>query len=137
MTLQKSARSRCLPATGSGPKKRTDCSASEHHSTEELRRNIAEVERFLASNPRLRDELVETARSSVRDNRRFGVREVLERWRWYRPVMSNGTQFRINNNTAPILARLAVEWVPEVAGLIELRASAYDEVFADRAADRA
>lgn len=137
MGEKKDARSRGLAATGGGqPKERTGKIPSTH-SSEELRRSVAGVECFLTENPSLRDELVETAQASVRSGRKFGVREVLERWRWYRPVTSGGSDLRVNNNDAPIIARLLIEWVPECAGLIELRASAYDEVFADRAADRA
>ena len=106
------------------------------HSIEELRRNVADVERFLTDNPRLKEELVEVARESARSGRRFGVRETLERWRWFRPVMSDGSDVKVNNNMAPILARLLIEWVPESAAFIERRASVYDEVFECRAGER-
>lgn len=107
------------------------------HSTEELRRNVADVERFLADNPHLKEELIGVARESARSGRRFGVRETLERWRWFRPVMSDGSDVKVNNNMAPILARLLIEWVPECSALIERRASVYDEVFECRAGERA
>ena len=123
---KKEARSRCSAATEGGNMHRT-------HSTEELRRNVADVERFLAENPRLKEELVEVARESARSGRRFGVRETLERWRWFRPVMFDGSDVKVNNNMAPILARLLIEWVPECAAFVERRASVYDEVFECRA----
>lgn len=107
------------------------------HSIEELRRNVADVERFLTDNPRLKEELVGAARESARSGKRFGVRETLERWRWFRPVMSDGSDVKVNNNMAPILARLLIEWVPECAAFVERRASAYDEVFECRRAERA
>ena len=107
------------------------------HSIEELRRNVADVERFLADNPHLKEELVRVARESARSGKKFGVRETLERWRWFRPVMSDGSDVKVNNNMAPILARLLIEWVPECAAFVERRASAYDEVFECRAGERA
>lgn len=107
------------------------------HSIEELRRNVADVERFLTDNPRLKEELVGAARESARSGKRFGVRETLERWRWFRPVMSDGSDVKVNNNMAPILARLLIEWVPECAAFVERRASVYDEVFECRAGERA
>lgn len=137
MTPHKNARPQGLPATESGHQNKGQKKPPVPHSSEVLRRNVADVERFLAENPRLWDELVETARVSVNCGRRFGVREVIERWRWLRPVVSDGSVLRLNNNATPILARLVVERVPECAGLIERRESVYDEVFADRAADRA
>lgn len=135
MTVNKKARSQSLPARGSGRTKTV--SVSNAHSTEELRRNVADVERFLAENPHLKEELIEVARESARSGRRFGVRETLERWRWFRPVMSDGSDVKVNNNMAPILARLLIEWVPECAAFVERRASAYDEVFECRAGERA
>lgn len=105
-------------------------------TTEELRRNVADVERFLTDNPRLKEELVGAARESARSGKRFGVRETLERWRWFRPVMSDGSDVKVNNNMAPILARLLIEWVPECAAFVERRASVYDEVFECRAGER-
>ena len=107
------------------------------HSIEVLRRNVADVERFLADNPHLKEELVGVARESARSGKKFGVRETLERWRWFRPVMSDGSDVKVNNNMAPILARLLIEWVPECAAFVERRASAYDEVFECRAGERA
>lgn len=106
-------------------------------TTEELRRNVADVERFLADNPHLKEELVGVARESARSGKKFGVRETLERWRWFRPVMSDGSDVKVNNNMAPILARLLIEWVPECAAFVERRVSAYDEVFECRAGERA
>lgn len=131
MTENKKARSQSLAARGSGRAKTV--SVSNAHSTEELRRNVADVERFLAENPHLKEELIEVARESARSGRRFGVRETLERWRWFRPVMFDGSDVKVNNNMAPILARLLIEWVPECAAFVERRASVYDEVFECRA----
>lgn len=135
MTENKKARSQSLAAGGSGRAKTV--SVSNAHSTEELRRNVADVERFLADNPHLKEELVGVARESARSGRRFGVRETLERWRWFRPVMFDGSDVKVNNNMAPILARLLIEWVPECAAFVERRASVYDEVFEFRAGERA
>lgn len=135
MTEHKKTRSQSLAARGSGRTKTV--SVSNAHSTEELRRNVADVERFLAENPHLKEELVEVARESASNGRRFGVREVLERWRWFRPVASDGSDIKVNNNMASILARLLIEWVPECSAFIERRASAYDEVFECRRVERA
>lgn len=51
--------------------------------------------------------------------------------------MSDGSDVKVNNNMAPILARLLIEWVPECAAFVERRVSAYDEVFECRAGERA
>lgn len=134
MTENKKARSQSLAARGSGRTK--TASVSNAHSIEELRRNVADVERFLGENPHLKEELVEVARESASNGRRFGVREVLERWRWFCPVVSDGSDIKVNNNMASILARLVIEWVPESAAFIERRASVYDEVFECRAGER-
>ena len=129
------ARSLGLQAGGNGLAKAADA-VEEEHSTDELVRNVWRVERFFEENPTLKDELDSFVEHNIMCGRKFGIQEIVERWRWYRPVLSDGTDVRINNSWCPIMSRLIVEWHPRAADLIETRASLYDEVFEVRGASR-
>lgn len=134
MSYKKKAHSDCL-AAGSGLVKAADA-VEEKHSTDELMRNVWKVERFFQENPSLKDELDSFVEHNIICGRKFGIQEIVERWRWYRPVLSDGTDVKINNSWCPIMSRLIVEWHPRAADLIETRASLYDEVFEARSARR-
>lgn len=131
MSAKKEAHARGLEAAGSGLA--GAYMAEGKHSTDELLRNIGRVERFFADNPSLLDELDALAEQHIASGRKFAIQEVVERWRWYRPVVSDGADLRINNSWCPIMSRLLVERHPQAAELIEMRASVYDDIFAGRA----
>jgi len=90
---------------------------------------VERVRAFFDANPDLWSELVAEARRHVATGARFGVQTAIERWRWYRPVVSGGEAFRLDNTWGAVIARLLVEAVPECRPFIELRRSRFDGFF--------
>lgn len=129
---KKEARPRAVAARGNGQDVAVGA-VDKEHSTDELLRNVRRVELFFGENPSLLAELDAYVERHIASGRKFAIQEVVERWRWYRPVVSDGTDLRINNSWCPIMSRLLVERHPQAAELIEMRASAYDAIFSGRA----
>lgn len=132
MSYKKKAHSDCL-AAGSGLAEAN--SATNDDNTEVRRLRVAEVERrFTGIDRHLWDELVQTAQEHAAAGRWFNIQGIVEGWRDGGRVTGDGGSFRLNNTDCPILSRLLVEAVPECRGLIEMRKSVYDDIFAERSA---
>lgn len=98
-----------------------------------LTHRVWDVERWQDANGPLVDFIDRRARKHVECGTRFGMQSIIEDIRWYRPVDSKGCDAAINNSWVPILTRLLIERMPEVAPLIECRRSKYDVIFEMRA----
>ena len=99
------------------------------NSLTRLTREVDRVRDFFQSNPHLWYDLCNEAEHHINANRRFGIQAIVERWRWYRPAISDGRPFKISNSWCAIIARLLIEAYPEAANLVERRSSIYDQVF--------
>lgn len=133
---KKEARPRAVAARGNGQAMTYE--ATNDDNTEVRRLRVAEVERrFAGIDKHLWDELVQTAQEHAAAGRWFNIQGIVEGWRDGGRVTGDGGSFRLNHNDCPILSRLLVEAVPECRGLIEMRKSVYDDIFAERANVRA
>lgn len=98
-----------------------------------LTHRVWDVERWQDANGPLVDFIDRRARKHVECGTRFGMQSIIEDIRWYRPTDGKGCDAAINNSWVPILTRLLIERMPEVAPLIECRRSKYDVIFEMRA----
>ena len=89
-------------------------------------RDVARVEAACFCPGGIGNALMEYARACVVTSRRFSVAEFL-----------NGVDTKLDNNDQAILGRLLTERMPQVVGLLRLRASKYDGIFAQRPRYRA
>ena len=116
------------PASGNAEAKSADEKVKRLH---DYTREVGRVRSFFKQNPHLWDELCSKCERHIAAGVPFGVQEVLERWRWFRPVVSGGSELRINNNWSPIVARLLVAEYPEADKLVERRRSVYDSIIVE------
>lgn len=93
---------------------------------------VGRVRAFFERNPRLWVELCDKCERHISAGVPFGIHEVMERWRWFRPTTEDGSELRLNNSWSPIIARLLVAAYPEADKLIERRRSVYDQLFEAR-----
>ena len=89
---------------------------------------VGRVRSFFERNPRLWLELCDKCERHIAAGVPFGIHEVMERWRWFRPTTSDGSELRLNNSWSPIIARLLIAEYPEADKLIERRRSVYDRL---------
>ena len=83
---KKEARPRAVAARGNGQDVAVGA-VDKEHSTDELLRNVRRVELFFDENPSLLAELDAYVERHIAHGRKFAIQEVVERWRWYRPVL--------------------------------------------------
>lgn len=79
-------------------------------------------ELFHRDNPTVLDEIVKLARERrVAGWRRCGMKAIFERLRWDRGPVTEGDDFRLNNNFHAFYARLTVSAAPDLEGFFEMR----------------
>ena len=54
---------------------------------------------------------------------KYGMKGLFEVLRWQKTVQTKGSEFKINNNYAPIYARVIMYNVPPLAGFFNIRTS--------------
>lgn len=65
-------------------------------------------------------------RMSNAGRRHYSARTIIENIRWETDLGDVASEFKINNDFIPYLARLSMSRFPELAGFFELRQSHYD-----------
>lgn len=126
MNAKTEAHSDCL-AAGSGLEEAEK--ARDDSDFSRAAREVGRVRAFFENNPLLWDELRAVCESHLASGRPFGIQEQIERWRWFRPTTSDGSELKLNNSWSPIIARLLIAEYPEAAELVERRRSRYDMLF--------
>lgn len=102
---------------------------------ERLEYEVKSIEHeYFETNPRKGEVFTDYAEECVSAGRKFSFYELGQRISWFHPSDSHGHDWGVNHNHVPVLARLVVERCPECLPLIELKASKYDPIFAERQA---
>jgi len=114
---------RCAEAAQSGADEYTDKQKAN------AARKDAKARLFRSLNPDLFAKLEKHALNETAHKRRFSVQRWIEEVRWKDHVNRIGESVKINNDFAPIFARMLVTEHPEVRGFIELRKSVYDLLY--------
>ena len=88
---------------------------------------IADAEKFIKDNPAAYEYMVNEALALRAQHLHVGMKYLLERARIYVAIQHNIDDFKINNNLSPVLARVMIEDVPELADVIKLREARADK----------
>lgn len=93
--------------------------------------NIHETafEAYHRDNPPVYEAFVRFTMQAIRAGRKHvGSKDVVEKIRFESAVSEKNSEFKINNNFTPFLARKFMKDYPRYAGIFQLRASKADEV---------
>lgn len=81
-----------------------------------------DFKRFHAENPQVYSLLVQFSRVAKESGRkRFGIRMIWERMRWYVAIETKGDEYKLNDHWHSRYARLIMEQEPDLAGFFETR----------------
>lgn len=92
--------------------------------------DVGDVAAWAERNPESWEFIVGRCRELVAAGRRFPFRMVMEEARYHAAPVEGGRLFKLPNDYAPVLQRMACAEVPGMRALVEKRKSKYDEVLA-------
>lgn len=102
-----------------------DAEQASFHDLAKGERFRDEADAWISANPVAWDYMVDAARISAANGRRFGIGALCEHVRWQ--MMADGTtDFKLNNNHRAAFARKLIEEVPECEPYITTRTSVTD-----------
>lgn len=93
-----------------------------------FRAKLRACREWIRHNPQRMEEMERYALNEASHGRRFAIKTIIERIRWFDYVNDEGQPVKISNDYAPIFARLLIEKHPELAQFLETRPSAYDRL---------
>lgn len=108
---------------------RADVSAHDPH-VRSLVATVCDCIEWRKQNPRCWGFIVSRCRELTAAGRHFGFRMVLEEARYHAAPSNGGGLFKLPNEYAPLLQRMACAEVPGMAKLVSMRKSKFDEILA-------
>lgn len=83
---------------------------------------------WIRLNPDRVADMERYAMNEAAHGRKFAIKTIIERIRWFDYVNSAGQPVKISNDYAPIFARMLIDKHPELAQFIQTRPSMFDRL---------
>lgn len=111
-------------ATGNGAGDGVDSDIDYKHCMSKVR----SFREWCRLNPERVKDLEEYALNEAQHGRRFAIKTIIERIRWFDYVTAEGQPVKISNDYAPLFARVLIRKYPQLEKFIETRPSMFDKV---------